>query len=157
MKTNNETSYQTSRRQIARTYKMFADVLANAETVLDYGSGKYHEDLYEYHKANGINGTLYEPYNEAINVKPNRKFEVVICNNVLNVLESDDTMMEVIVDCLRYATKKVIFCIYEGDRDGVGKVRTSGTFQRNTKAKDYMKYFEGLNVKRKRNFIIIEK
>jgi len=157
MKTTKEASYLTSRNQIARTYKVFNEELQNAETVLDYGSGKYHERLMEYCNTNNINATLYEPYNEAINTKPNGKFEVVICNNVLNVIESDDVLMGIIIDCLKYATKKIIFCIYEGDRDGIGKVRKGGTYQRNAKAKEYLPYFDGLNVKTKGNFIIIER
>ena len=157
MTTKKEASYKTSQKQIAGTYKTFKVEIGASQSVLDYGCGKYDELLTEYHRANNINGTLYEPYKENINTKPKGKFETVLCNNVLNVIESDDVLMSIILDVITYASKTAIFKVYKGKGDGAGKATKIGTFQRNTGAKGYAKYFEGLDYKIKGDFIIIRK
>lgn len=140
-----ENSYKTSRKVIARTYKKYSDFLEKSANVLDYGSGRYHEKLIKYAEANNIKLTLYDKFNPAISEKPQGTFEIVVCNNVLNVIKCDKMLSEVIRDCISYAERTVIFRIYEGDRKGLGNVTSNGTFQRNLKYRDYKEFFEGLD------------
>lgn len=123
--------------------------------VLDIGGGKFN-NVKDY-LLNNYNITLYiyDPYNRskeendlALSCKPT----LVICNNVLNVIDSDESIIELIKLVISYSVS-FVFSIYEGDKTGVPKVTGKDQYQRNQKTKDYLKFF-GDNIILKKGMII---
>jgi len=157
MKYNESNSYKTSQKQIAGTYKRYKTELSQAKSVLDYGAGKYNEMLTEYHKVNKINGRLYDPYNEAINQLPNETFEIVICNNVLNVVKDDEVLKNIVKTAISKAEKKVIFKVYQGDKSGKSRITGKETFQRHCKTNDYKGFFKNHEIKITGDYIVLTK
>lgn len=83
----------------------------------------------------------YEPFIEELSNKPafDVEADAVICNCVLNVIESDEIIESILDDFDRYHEqgKTIIITIYEGDRTGNKRVMSGGTYQRNTKEREY--------------------
>ncbi|MGL5750039.1 MAG: hypothetical protein ACRCXT_05900, partial [Paraclostridium sp.] len=65
-----------------------------------------------------------------------KKPDVVVCNNVLNVIEDDKIMNEVLNDLESYGLP-VYITIYDGSGSGIGAKTKTGTYQRNMKTKEY--------------------
>ena len=142
-------------------------------TILNFGCGRY-PDLVE--EAFPLHSFMhFDPYFDRVEeneayvhtdlmdmlwyVGTEKKFGgvVVMCANVLNVLTDDelkDTIMT--LNILAFEGFLVHISIYEGDRSGVGK-KTSRGYQRNQKAVEYTRYFDGLFVKRKGNILTVSK
>lgn len=79
----------------------------------------------------------YDPYIKEISeIKDTENIDAVVCNNVLNVIEDNQILINVIETLISF-NKTVHITIYEGDRTGTGRKTTKGTYQRNTKSKDY--------------------
>lgn len=145
-------SAQTSISTINQIYKLLPKMGYQAgTTILDFGCGKYNKNK-EY--ANDCNYLWfgYDPYNRTKeyndstlcwlnNTKPN----IIICSNVLNVLENVNLITSVLNDISNYASDDtdVYITIYEGDKSGVGKVTTKG-YQRNEKLHNYKEYISTL-------------
>lgn len=151
------TSANTSLNQLPCTHKLVAQ--ENFTKLLDYGCGKY-DTFKNYVEVLGKKYFGYDKYNrsekenmEALSCNPN----LVTCNNVLNVIDSDEVMEQVVKDLASFGCKTII-CVYEGDRTGVGKVTKKDCYQRNQKAVEYIpvleKYFQ--KVTRKGNIFICE-
>lgn len=118
---------------------------------LDIGGGKY--DLgTEYLKEKfHVSSVVYDPFNRPAaenEVILNQIFDphclrwsTVTIANVLNVIEDEDDRAQI----LRIAHQalcsggKVYISIYEGDKSGVGKVTSTGSYQRNLKTREYLK------------------
>ena len=140
-----ENSHNTSINKLAATYKKFKGLLQESRIVLDYGAGKYICNIKEFCSENNINIELYDPFNSAIDhVNFTKKYDTVICNNVLNVIYSDNDLREVIKNCIGLAEKVVIFKIYQGDKTGISDFTKRNTFQRNWLTEDYMFFLNKL-------------
>lgn len=84
-----------------------------------------------------------------------KKYDTILCNNVLNVIKDDSIMIDVINNLLRFDCK-VIIKIYSGDKSGVGRITKINTYQRNLKAKEYVKYIDtNRGIQIKGDFILI--
>lgn len=125
--------------------------------VVDYGAGRYSdtteaairslagewEDCLEY--------LPYDPYNiapadnlPALEALREGMQSVILCSNVLNVLDSDEALRD-LIDTITPAPgdplPAVFVSVYEGDRTGRGRYTRPDCYQRNTRTRDYMKYF----------------
>ena len=112
--------------------------------VLDFGGGKF--DNLKRHLKDEYNIQLYvyDPYNRsedenkiAITCNPS----LIICSNVLNVIDSDGDLKGVIKLLNRYGVPTVYY-IYEGDKSGEGRVTKADCYQRNAIAQQYLKFFK---------------
>lgn len=132
-----------------------ADIPAGA-SVLDYGCGRWTKQLEEAAKAKGWRLSLYDPFNLP-GSQPNFA-EYVICSNVLNVIDDDSDVNLAIINCLYWATKGVVFSVYEGDGSGVGRQTGADQWQRNEKTAEYVKRIKrfGFKVTRKGGLIYVD-
>lgn len=106
------------------------------KNVLNFGCGygyKYHTEQMK--ELNLINYDLYIP-ELAILPSKDTKIDIVVCNNVLNVIE-DDAVVLTVLETLESYNKPILITIYEGDKSGTGKITSKKTYQRNLKSKDY--------------------
>ena len=141
------TSASTSINTLNKAYKLIENEYTNGSLVFDYGCGKYNTNK-EYAEECGYEWLGYDPYNRSedenivcIRRLENKYPEVIMCNNVLNVLENSNIINNVLCDISHHAGKDtdIYITIYEGDKSGVGKVTTKG-YQRNEKLNNYIGY-----------------
>tara|TARA_Y100001956_G_C4070291_1_gene163608 strand:+ start:19 stop:513 length:495 start_codon:yes stop_codon:yes gene_type:complete len=138
-------SIKTSRKQIAKI------IINNKEKLkdsvwLNFGCGKYSDLTY-----NLLNGFHYDPfltnvnnYNfNDINKIPCKRFDYVVCANVLNVLQ-DDSLLNTLLTLESLNTDSYLISIYEGDKTGNGKITKHGTYQRNDKTINYLTTIENV-------------
>jgi hypothetical protein len=146
------TSAETTRNQKASGAKLLVEYIAKNNikekiNVLDFGGGKYAQSK-EFLAENYIDCEVYDPYNrthlqnqEALN----KKYNVLMCNNVLNVL-TDDVLNYVIQDlktvCWLCNVKYIIITVYERDKTGVGCLTGKNSYQRNEKTQKYIEHLE---------------
>lgn len=111
--------------------------------VLDFGAGRPESQTLSGNWLESL-GAYYEAYDpfwadEAHNKRVMaRRYDVVLCSNVLNVINDDDALKKAVRDCV-YALLpcgSAFFRVYEGDGTGI-PVETSKGFQRNTKTAVY--------------------
>lgn len=145
------TSYKTSINKLAETYKKYLPILKGRK-VLDYGSGRFTHNITNFCEENGIDITLYDPHNREISTLRKDDYDIVVCNNVLNVIE-DDEIVQAIVDEVSSLGKTFILKVYDGDRSGIGRRTSINTFQRNCPAKDYLTFFKN-DVNIKGNYVL---
>lgn len=110
------------------------------ERVLDYGCGKYVDHLREYVEDRYGHWTGYDPFNYPTVISERDHFDVVICSNVLNVVDSDFVVDEILSQIV-YRLKDTGRCyisIYEGDKSGEGRPTKADCYQRNQKTRDYL-------------------
>ena len=118
--------------------------------VLDYGCGKYIDHIRKYCFDCGCIGYLpFDKYNQPEDI--NRKVlkfgrlwgaDSIYCCNVLNVIDSDDAVLDVLNDinvCMHLNSVAYIQ-IYEGDKSGKGKATKTDCYQRNERAEAYTKF-----------------
>lgn len=164
----NITSAETCRNQKASGAKLLVEFIKknNIEetiNVLDFGGGKYAQSE-EFLSQNNIGCDVYDPYNRthAQNVEAlSKKYNFLMCNNVLNVL-TDDVLPHVINDLKTVATmceaKYILVTVYERDKTGIGCVTGKESYQRNEKTHQYieclLKVFA--NVKKFKSSLIIK-
>jgi len=142
------TSANTSTNQVSRTYsKLFKyGMIGDNELIFDYGCGKYLEKIQQWAYDHNCGVVGYDPYNQT--EEHNRQAldtmhacTHMVCNNVLNVLTDGmlhPTIANIVVHANRAAIKHVIFCIYEGNKSGIGSMSKVDCYQRNTRTKDYI-------------------
>lgn len=137
------TSAETCRNQKAAGARMITEIFEMPMRVLDFGGGKYSE-AQEYLQSLGAVCEVYDPYNRSHdeNIKAlNQKYDLMMCNNVLNVL-TDDVLPCVISDMQKVAQMcgiiKIVVTVYERDRSGVGCYVGKDSYQRNEKTSDYV-------------------
>lgn len=131
--------------------------LPKGKTIIDYGCGKYTEHIKEKMKENEIEWYGYDPYNQPKEINEEtlkHRADVVVCCNVLNVIDDDETVIN-IVHRLFNLGKEVIVQIYEGDKSGIGRQTGKDTYQRNENTEMYRNLIESLGYKatRKGNLI----
>lgn len=138
-------------------------------TVLDWGCGKFYEKTRDFVLLHGADRYFpYDPYNIP-NIENLRTLnygfvvDTAFCCNVLNVIDSDDVIIDTIRSiCSRLALKgNAYFQIYEGNKSGVGSVTKTDCYQRNAKTEDYLFYFQYLPIRyrfvRQSNYIIVHR
>ena len=131
----------------------------SGEIVLDYGCGKYTE-----HIRSAIPEAVYmpyDPYNQPDSVNMDSLQTVadairsgcpvtVVCSNVLNVIDSDEEVMN-IAGWILYITKHTggtaYITVYEGNRSGSGRQTGPDQYQRNQPLREYLKYFPGAQIR----------
>lgn len=148
-------SANTSISTVNKIYKLLPELGYPKETIiLDFGCGKYDKNKDEAEK-HGYRWFGYDPYNRSEDenrlasklmrlVKPH----IIVCSNVLNVLEDNMVLKNVLNQIYDYSAEDtdVYITIYEGDKSGVGKVTTKG-YQRNSKVDDYIVHiYEWFNI-----------
>ena len=121
--------------------------------VLDYGCGKYTD-----HIRTALTGKVYlpyDPYNQPDDVNCHSMMTVstvtaldepvdVICSNVLNVIDDDDTVRSIADQIIRIVERSGgtgYVTVYEGDRSGTGRQTGTDQYQRNEPLRSYLKYF----------------
>lgn len=85
------------------------------ETMLDYGSGKgaQYTEWKVQENWGGLVPTCYDPGVPGIDVKPEGKFDGVICTDVIEHIPPE-TVEQEYLEAINYATKFAFFCIYTG-------------------------------------------
>ena len=143
------TSAETSRPQVSRGIRLALEgVMPWKQVILDFGAGKYNYAMHEVEEAGHVY-LGYDPYNrsEEYNryaiTRAMEHCDIIVCSNVLNVLDSPHLVNGVLAQIELIATKntQVIFTVWEGDRSGRGKYTKNG-FQANQKLKFYLLYIK---------------
>lgn len=137
------TSAETCRNQKAAGARIIAEIFTMPMRVLDFGGGKYSE-AQEYLKSLGAVCEVYDPYNRSHDENMrvlNQKYDLMMCNNVLNVL-TDDVLPNVILDMKKIAEMcgviKIVVTVYERDKSGIGCYTGNASYQRNEKTSVYI-------------------
>lgn len=153
-------SAETSIKQIPAIFKKIP--WQSGTVNIDIGGGKF--DLAtDFAKEKGVENIVFDPFNRNYdhNSKAFEKIkkggDTVTVANVLNVIAEENARDNVILQAARALKPNgtAYFGIYEGSKDGVGKVTSKG-WQNNKKAGDYIseveKHFN--NVRKAGNIII---
>jgi hypothetical protein len=102
--------------------------------VLDIGAGKYIDHIKEFVESKGFVYAPSDPFNlptslnrHAANLIPS----VIICSNVLNVIEEDRVVLSILKRIHKH-TCPFFITVYVGDKTGIGHSTHNGeAFQRN--------------------------
>ncbi|MDM8560587.1 hypothetical protein [Candidatus Parabeggiatoa sp. HSG14] len=139
------TSAATSLNQVNPAIKNVLPHLSGL-TVLDIGGGKYDTNKI-YATGLGVKLYIYDKFNrpeaentQALACNP----DIIVCNNVLNVIDDGQAMRNVIALCASYQVP-CYFTVHEGNKSGIGGISKKECWQRNWKTADYVpilqKYF----------------
>lgn len=115
--------------------------------IVDYGAGRYNAGKIFLTSRHDIPVFSYDPYNRPMEenrftaeVMKAGYCPIVICANVLNVVNDDEAVREILSN-IRRAIRNVngvsLFTVYEGNKSGVGTATKAG-YQRNTKTSEYI-------------------
>lgn len=130
-----------------------ANLLSTGMLLLDYGCGRYPETTRAALCLSPLEYAYCDPYNvEPAENGRNRArvmaaggADVVMCANVLNVIDSDDAVQAVVDDAIHMLADRcgstAVFSVYEGDRSGTGRQTKTDCWQRNQKLRDYVRFF----------------
>lgn len=155
------TSAETCRNQKAAGARLIQEVFDMPIRVLDFGGGKYSE-AQDYINALGGFCNVYDPYNRTHeqNIDAlSQKYDLMMCNNVLNVL-TDDVLHHVVEDMKKVVQlceiKSIIVTVYERDGSGVGCYTGKNSYQRNQKITDYLAIFSDFaDVKKHKKSLLV--
>ena len=154
------TSKATSINSV-RLPAVFRKVSFGSSIVFDYGSGKHTDHIAEHvhslHKAY----LPYDPYNLddttntttitlILNAMYTRCPVDIVCSNVLNVIDDDDTVRRIAHNIEEIASAtggKGFVTVYEGDRSGTGRQTGPDQYQRNESLRDYLRFFRNATIK----------
>lgn len=154
----------TSLNQVARAFRHI-DWKPGTVNV-DIGGGRF-DRATEYLAEKEVENLVFDPFNR--DAEHNRavaervrekKADTVTCNNVLNVIDTERSRANVILQAAKALKPEgtAYFSVYEGDKSGVGRQTKSDSWQNNRPTKDYIdevkKYFDDVTLK---NNIIIAK
>lgn len=127
------TSANTSvNKNLPAIYRLVAGKIKDGDCVIDYGCGKFFDD---YNLPDNFYG--YDPYNRPDETVLNRKFDIALCSNVLNVIMEKEIRIE-LLEILKELAPVVYITVYEKNGDGIGKVSKDDCFQLNRKWRDYL-------------------
>lgn len=104
--------------------------------VYDYGCGKYTEHIKEFLEGKGFSYVGYDKYwnpDAKLSYFPN----VVICSNVLNVIDDPIVINEIQIIIRMYHVPFFI-TVWEGDKSGIGKQSKRDCWQANKSLEDYI-------------------
>ena len=120
-------------------------------TVLDYGCGKFPQLAKTYLESIGAWFTGYDKYNLSNNENAmafhygiNTGYALVLCSNVLNVIDDDEEMKNVIKNCIDLTKGNAIFTVYEKDKSGNGQETKPDCYQRNQPIGFYQSIIESM-------------
>ena len=143
--TSKDTSINATK--LPRIYSVLSKQLVG-KTVIDYGCGKYFDNYIKKVDCKQLVG--YDPFNRPDNNVLLSRYDVALCSNVLNVIDSLDARDDVISN-LRVLASTVYITVYEGDRSGQGKATKTDCYQTNMKVAEYipelMKHFDSVTLK----------
>lgn len=152
------TSAKTCRRITAYGTTFVGDNYLAGTKVLDFGGGKF-DDAKNYLAERKIKCEVYDPYNrthEENSQAINAKYDVLLCNNVLNTLTDDvieNAIMDMVLVMKHCGIEVGYVTVYERTRNGVGELTAKDQYQRNEKTESYVellsKYFQNVSVKKK--------
>ena len=116
----------------------------SGKTVLDIGGGKYN-NFKEWLKASyNVDLLIYDKFNrsieenqEALSCTPS----LIICSNVLNVIDSNE-VIEQIVDLIESYNTEYIITVYQGNGSNIGNETKKDCYQRNSKISEYLRFFK---------------
>lgn len=85
------------------------------KTILDYGcgKGKQYTELKVHENWGDVDITLYDPGYKPYGKRPQGKFDLVICTDVMEHVAEED-VEAVISDIFQYAKYAVFFCVFTG-------------------------------------------
>jgi hypothetical protein len=162
-KTQNITAANTSLNHIPRGMKMIA--WKAGEKNLDFGGGRYNTTTEFVRDNYKVENYVYDPFNRTIEENSralSAKVSTITCFNVLNVLETEELLVGVLCHIKQLMEDNnaiAYFTVYEGDKSGRGKATSKG-YQRNSRLKTYMSYFElvypGYNIEVKDRLVTIK-
>lgn len=157
------TSAKTSVNTLTKVYTKMD--FSRGDVILDYGGGKYDTNK-DYMKTMGKVLYVYDPFNrpEAENKEVIHQIitrggaDYVVCANVLNVIAEDYVIQEILTNVWNFTKPGGIMYIqiYEGNKTGNMEPTTRG-FQRNWKADNYVRFFNGQTYKKSGNIFTLEK
>lgn len=114
-------------------------------TVIDFGCGRYTEHI-KASMPTWCEWYGYDPYNQPaeVNAKAEaQQADIIVCSNVLNVIDSDDAIMDALQWMHAHVkpTGAVYITVYAGDGSRVGKPTQGGkSWQRNEKLRHYRNF-----------------
>lgn len=142
-------SAETSRPQVSRGIRLaLKSAMPWRQVILDFGAGKFNYAWQEVEQAGHIY-LPYDPFNrsETLNryaiQRACEHVDIIVCANVLNVLEAPHLVHGVLSQIELIASKDtmIIFTVWEGDKTGKFKYTKNG-FQANQKLKFYLPYIK---------------
>lgn len=119
--------------KLPKIYSLATDVI-KGKSVIDYGCGKYFDNYIGKVDAD-LHG--YDPYNRNDESVLRREYDVALCSNVLNVIDSAEARIAVL-RTLKSLAPVVLITVYEGNRSGKGKVTKEDCFQLNRSRGTYI-------------------
>ena len=140
---------------------VFKKAPLSAGLVMDYGCGKYTDHIRDY-VSNAHRVYLpYDPYNQpddrnaltanyVINAMYARYPVDVVCSNVLNVIDDDDTVRKIARQIEEITTASGgtgYVTVYEGNRSGVGRQTGADQYQRNEPLRSYLRFFRNAEIR----------
>lgn len=136
-------SAKTSVRKIPAVYTNYE--FQDGNVILDYGCGKFVEDVQKRLYNTGCIVLPYDPYNQPKDVNDTTmelaktlNIDYIVCSCVLNVIKETEIIKDIINDIRTYSNPntKIIFNIYQGNKSSVCN-ETSCGWQRNEPTRNY--------------------
>lgn len=109
-------------------------------TILDYGAGKYTKIIRDFCKNRGVKYVAYDKYNGSDSDWDKCAPDLIICSNVLNVIDDEQVMKAVHDAIIKYKCPYLI-TVYEGSKNNLGRKTKNDCYQRNEPIKNY-KYLD---------------
>jgi len=104
--------------------------------ILDYGAGKYTAHIRKVCADHGWGYVAYDPYNGSDKDWDKKTPSLIVCSNVLNVIQDDDILND-IHEWIYNRKIPYLITVYEGDKSGNGKETKKDCYQRNDKIINY--------------------
>lgn len=134
---------------------VFGKVSFPSRMIMDYGCGRYIDHIRKHVNGQGKTYLPYDPYNQpddrnaaTATIVCNAMYRQVpvdvVCSNVLNVIDDDDTVRKIArhIEQICIASGGTGYVtVYEGNRSGTGKQTGKDQYQRNEPLRSYLKYF----------------
>lgn len=112
--------------------------LLSTPYVVDIGCGRYTANIKNYLSQYGIGYLGHDPYWGSDEGWDKVVPALIICSNVLNVIEEDDNI-DSLIETIQGYNRPYYITVYEGNGSGIGKVTKKDCYQRNAKAASYCK------------------
>lgn len=130
--------------------------------VLDYGCGKYVDHIRHHLYENDGWLLPYDPYNQSTEtnfrtikelkrIRDEHEPLTIVCSNVLNVIDDDETVQDVCDRIQRWINDTdgiAYITVYEGNRTGVGRQTGKDQYQRNEPLVFYRKFFRNAEIEK---------
>lgn len=133
-------------------YKKAVEMIQGRK-VIDVGGGRFDNGI-EYGATIGAAVTVYDPYNRTAEHNAAAlagRYDVALCSNVLNVIDSKEARRETLQICRSHAAETII-TVYEGNGSGQGRQTGRDQWQENRRLADYipecMEVFESVQMTR---------